>query len=84
MKTRPSGLNAPVTAIPENTYARIAPRSGLAAKHSVDIGAGVVDADYRGELKVLLINHGSAPFTVKEGDRIPQLILERVELSDPI
>ena len=71
-------------AIPENTYARIAPRSGLAAKHSVDVGAGVVDTDYRVELKVLLINHGSAPFTVKEGDGIAQLILERVELSDPM
>ena len=71
-------------AIPENTYARIAPRSGLAAKHSLDVGAGVVDADYRGELKVLLINHASTPFTVKEGDRIAQLILEKVELSDPM
>ena len=69
-------------AIPENTYARIAPRSGLAAKHSLDVGAGVVDADYGRELKVLLINHGSTPFTVKEGDWIAQLILERVELSD--
>ena len=69
-------------AILKNTYTRIAPRSGLAAKHSLNVGAGVVDADYRGELKVLLINHGSTPFTVKEGDRIAQLILERVELSD--
>ena len=71
-------------AIPENTYARIAPRSGLAAKHSLDVGAGVVDADYRAELKVLLINHALTPFTVKEGDRIAQLILEKVELSDPM
>ena len=71
-------------AIPENTYACIAPRSGLAAKHSLDVGARVVDADYRGELKVLLINLGSTPFTVKEGDRIAQLILEQVELSDPL
>ena len=71
-------------AIPENTYARIVPRSGLAAKHSLDVGAGVLDADYRGELKVLLINHASTPFTVKEGDRIAQLILEKVKLSDPM
>ena len=71
-------------AIPENTYARIVLRSGLAAKNSVDVGAGVVDADYRGELKVLLINHASTPFTVKEGDRIAQLILKKVELSDPM
>lgn len=71
-------------AIPDNTYARIAPRSGLAAKHSIDVGAGVVDADYRGEIKVLLINQSAQPFTVKIGDRIAQLILERIELSDPM
>ena len=71
-------------AIPENTCARIAPRSGLAAKYSLDVGGGVVDADYRGELKVLLINHASTPFTIKEGDRIAQLILKKVELSDPM
>ena len=70
--------------IPDNTYARIAPRSGLAAKHAIDVGAGVVDADYRGELKVLLINQGSTPFQVKIGDRIAQLILEKIELSDPM
>jgi dUTP pyrophosphatase len=49
-------------AIPSGTYARIAPRSGLAAKHFIDTGAGVVDEDYRGEVMVLLFNHGESDF----------------------
>ena len=89
---------------------RIAPRSGLASKHHIDTGAGVIDADYRGEVKVLLFNHGEKDFEgtfmsdlwrrketqrrgmrmiwpgelglinilVKEGDRVAQLVLERV------
>jgi dUTP pyrophosphatase len=57
---------------------RIAPRSGLAAKHSIQTGAGVIDADYRGQVKVLLFNHGENDFEVKEGDRIAQLVLERI------
>ncbi|CAN6287295.1 unnamed protein product [Urochloa humidicola] len=63
-------------AIPEGTYARIAPRSGLALKHSIDVGAGVVDADYRGPLGVILFNHSDADFAVKPGDRIAQMIIE--------
>jgi len=65
-------------AVPEGTYGRIAPRSGLAAKHMIDTGAGVIDADYRGQVKVLLFNHGEKDFEVKEGDRIAQLVLERI------
>ena len=65
-------------AIPENTYARIAPRSGLAHKHFIDTGAGVVDYDYRGNVGVILFNHAETEFTVKAGDRIAQLILERI------
>ncbi|OAP54643.1 deoxyuridine 5'-triphosphate nucleotidohydrolase [Fonsecaea erecta] len=65
-------------ATPEGTYGRIAPRSGLAAKHFIDTGAGVIDADYRGEVKVLLFNHGEADFPVNKGDRIAQLVLERI------
>ncbi|KAM5356030.1 hypothetical protein ACJ41O_002676 [Fusarium nematophilum] len=65
-------------AVPEGTYGRIAPRSGLASKHFIDTGAGVIDADYRGQVKVLLFNHGEADFEVKEGDRIAQLVLERI------
>ncbi|PTU23399.1 hypothetical protein P175DRAFT_0499954 [Aspergillus ochraceoroseus IBT 24754] len=65
-------------AVPEGTYGRVAPRSGLASKHFIDTGAGVIDADYRGEVKVLLFNHSDVDFPVKEGDRIAQLILERI------
>lgn len=77
---------------------RVAPRSGLASKHFIDTGAGVIDADYRGEVKVLLFNHSDVDFPgmlyfcyvpqvvadgvfgviVKEGDRVAQLVLERV------
>jgi dUTP pyrophosphatase len=57
---------------------RIAPRSGLASKHFIDTGAGVIDADYRGPLKVLLFNHNDQDFSVAEGDRIAQLIVERI------
>lgn len=57
---------------------RIAPRSGLAVKNFIDTGAGVIDADYRGEVKVLLFNHAETEFEVKEGDRVAQLVLERV------
>ena len=63
------------------TDGRIAPRSGLASKHSIDVGAGVIDADYRGPLKILLFNFSDVGFEIKEGDRIAQLVLERVRLS---
>ncbi|ORY62190.1 Deoxyuridine 5'-triphosphate nucleotidohydrolase [Pseudomassariella vexata] len=65
-------------AVPAGTYGRIAPRSGLASKHFIDTGAGVIDADYRGQVKVLLFNHNEADFEVKEGDRVAQLIIERI------
>jgi len=65
-------------ATPEGTYGRVAPRSGLASKHFIDTGAGVIDADYRGEVKVLLFNHGEVDYEVKKGDRIAQLVLERI------
>lgn len=57
---------------------RIAPRSGLAAKNFIDTGAGVIDADYRGQVKVLLFNHSDVDFVIKEHDRIAQLVLERI------
>lgn len=64
--------------LPEGVYGRIAPRSGLAVKHGLDVGAGVVDPDYTGELRVVLFNHDSHnPFIVRPGYRIAQLILER-------
>lgn len=68
--------------LPPGTYGRIAPRSGLAVKNGIAVGAGVVDADYRGSLRVVLFNHGSEPFHVAPGDRIAQLILERLAAPD--
>lgn len=68
--------------LPVGTYGRVAPRSGLAVKHGVNVGAGVVDPDYTGEVKVLLFNHGVDAFEVKRGDRVAQLILERCETPD--
>ncbi|OKL59635.1 hypothetical protein UA08_05070 [Talaromyces atroroseus] len=65
-------------AVPEGTYGRVAPRSGLASKNFIDTGAGVIDADYRGEVKVLLFNFSDVDFTVKAGDRVAQLVLERI------
>jgi dUTP pyrophosphatase len=69
-------------AVPEGTYGRVAPRSGLAVRYGIQTLAGVVDCDYRGELGVVLINHGSDPFRASRGDRIAQLVLERVETPD--
>ena len=65
-------------ATPPGTYGRIAPRSGLAAKNMIATGAGVVDADYRGVVFVLLFNHSDEDFKVKQGDWIAQLILEKI------
>ncbi|XP_063699878.1 deoxyuridine 5'-triphosphate nucleotidohydrolase, mitochondrial [Culicoides brevitarsis] len=64
--------------LPEGCYGRIAPRSGLAAKNHIDIGAGVVDEDYRGNLGVVMFNHADVDFQVNKGDRIAQLICERI------
>lgn len=71
-------------AIPEGTYARVAPRSGLAWKHSIDVGAGVIDADYRGPVGVILFNFSDDDFEVKVGDRIAQLIIERIMTPDVV
>jgi deoxyuridine 5'-triphosphate nucleotidohydrolase len=60
------------------TYGRVAPRSGLAANKFIDTGAGVIDADYRGNVGVLLFNHGDEDFVVKPGDRVAQLIIEQI------
>jgi deoxyuridine 5'-triphosphate nucleotidohydrolase len=68
--------------IPPGFYGRIAPRSGWAAKHGIDTLAGVIDADYRGEILVLLINLGSAAFSAPAGERIAQLIIERIALCE--
>jgi len=63
------------------TYGRIAPRSGLANRHGIDVLAGVIDADYRGEIHVLLINLGQQAFSLKSGDRIAQLIISPIETA---
>tara|TARA_X000001036_G_scaffold157310_1_gene149377 strand:- start:3574 stop:3999 length:426 start_codon:yes stop_codon:yes gene_type:complete len=65
--------------LPPGVYGRVAPRSGLAAKHCINVGAGVIDPDYTGEIKVILFNHGLKDFEIKKGDRIAQLVLERCE-----
>lgn len=57
---------------------RVAPRSGLAAKHGIDTMAGVIDADYRGQVGVILANLSDEDFVINEGDRIAQLIVEQV------
>lgn len=67
-----------VMAIPVGHYGRIAPRSGVAWKFFIDTGAGVIDSDYRGNVGVLLFNHSDKDFQVKAGDRIAQLILEKI------
>ncbi|CCC67801.1 hypothetical protein NCAS_0A12430 [Naumovozyma castellii] len=64
--------------VPQGTYGRIAPRSGLAVKNGISTGAGVVDRDYTGEVKVVLFNHSTKDFHVEVGDRVAQLILERI------
>ena len=65
--------------VPSGTYGRIAPRSGLAAVYQIDVGAGVIDEDYTGNVKVVMFNHSDRPFFVIKGDRIAQLICEKIE-----
>ena len=67
---------------PEGTYGRIAPRSGLAWKKHVDVGAGVIDADYRGPVGVVLFNHADEELVVEVGDRVAQLVLERIVIPE--
>ena len=67
-------------ALPSGYEAQVRPRSGLAAKHGVTVlnSPGTIDADYRGEIKVILINHGAAPFVIKRGERIAQMVIAPV------
>ena len=73
----PTGLTI---ALPPGYEAQVRPRSGLASKHGVTVlnAPGTVDADYRGEIGVLLINHGNAPFPIRRGERIAQMIVAAV------
>jgi len=65
--------------LPHNTYGQIAPRSSLAVKHRLTTNAGVIDSNYRGEVKVVLANLGDQPYRVEKGDRIAQLIIEKID-----
>ena len=78
-KLVPTGL---AVEIPPGLYGRVAPRSGLAVKHGIDTLAGVIDSDYRAELRVLLINLGQEAVSFNAGDRIAQLILEQAAACD--
>jgi dUTP pyrophosphatase len=73
----PTGLTI---ALPPGYEAQVRPRSGLAAKHGITVlnSPGTVDADYRGEICVLLINHGDAPFAIRRGERIAQMVIAAV------
>lgn len=71
-------------ALPHGYEAQVRPRSGLALKHGITVcnSPGTIDADYRGELGVVLINHGSEPFVVRTGDRIAQLVVAPVVMAE--
>eukprot|EP01126_Amoeba_proteus_P033657 TRINITY_DN3311_c0_g1_i5.p1 TRINITY_DN3311_c0_g1~~TRINITY_DN3311_c0_g1_i5.p1 ORF type:complete len:146 (-),score=28.00 TRINITY_DN3311_c0_g1_i5:142-579(-) len=70
-------------AIPSGFYARVAPRSSLAWKSHIDVGAGVIDEDYRGKVGVVLFNHGDTAFKVTRGDRVAQMILTKI-ITPPV
>ena len=73
----PTGISM---ALPEGYEAQVRPRSGLASKHGITVlnAPGTIDADYRGEISVLLINHGDAPFAIRRGERIAQMVIASV------
>jgi dUTP pyrophosphatase len=73
----PTGL---AIALPPGYEAQVRPRSGLAARHGVTVlnSPGTIDADYRGEISVILINHGAAPFAIRRGERIAQMVIAPV------
>jgi len=68
--------------LPRGTYGTLAARSGMAHKHGIAVGGGDIDADYTGELKVILRNHGDSSYEFKAGERIVQLIVEKIETHD--
>jgi deoxyuridine 5'-triphosphate nucleotidohydrolase len=67
-----------VFAFPSDCYLRVAPRSGISARYGVSTLAGVVDSNYRGNVSIVLVNHSAEPFVVRTGDRIAQVIFERI------
>lgn len=82
-KLVPTGL---VVAVPEGLEGQIRPRSGLALRSGISIpnAPGTIDADYRGELKVILVNLGSAAYVVRHGDRIAQLVIAPIAMAEPV
>ena len=74
----PTGISI---ALPEGTEAQVRPRSGLAAKHGITVlnAPGTIDADYRGEIKVILVNLSNDPFVINPGERIAQMVVARYE-----
>jgi dUTP pyrophosphatase len=70
--------------IPSGHVGLVWPRSGLAVRHGIDTLAGVIDSDYRGEMRVVLVNHGREPYRIAAGDRIAQLLLQRVERAEMV
>ena len=77
----PTGISVE---LPHNTYGRVAPRSGLTWNKFLDVGAGVVDEDYRGEILVILFNFSKENVIIKNGDKIAQLIVERIMPTEPV
>jgi dUTP pyrophosphatase len=77
----PTGLTI---ALPPGFEAQVRPRSGLAAKHGITVlnSPGTIDADYRGEINVLLINHGQAAFQIRRGERIAQMVIAPVTRAE--
>jgi len=71
-------------AIPRGFYGRVAPRSGLAVKHGLDVLAGVIDSDYRGEIICALVNHSAEAFALEAGGRVAQLIIEAIITPEPV
>lgn len=71
-------------AIPQGYEIQVRPRSGLALKHGISVPntPGTIDSDYRGELKIIMINHGDEPFVIARGERVAQLVLAPVTLAD--
>jgi dUTP pyrophosphatase len=81
IKLIPTGL---ALSIPLGYEVQIRPRSGLALKHGIGLvnGPGTIDADYRGEIGIILVNWGEAPFVIRMGDRIAQMVLSKVYRAD--
>jgi len=68
-------------AVPVGFYGRVAPRSGMAWKKHTDIGAGVIDADYRGPVGVVMFNHSDEDLQIEVGDRVAQLVIEQISMA---